>query len=206
MIILKSPLFHDKVRYFNTHDRLKQFLDARVPKLATSNRLSEQDVYAQMNITEVDSLNIGSSADYPSGQLSNFAVHVFVLDGVICTAMEGFLQALKINDTNRQRQICVLTGRDAKRAVTPNHWKDDHVLHWQGVAYLRDSDAYQQLLTRAFDALNTNGGFRQALADTGDQLLTHSMGRTKTNQTVLTADEFMSQLNRLRDLNKKTAQ
>lgn len=40
-------------------------------------------------------MDIGSGTGYPSAALSNFAPHSFVIDGVECASMEGFLQSLK---------------------------------------------------------------------------------------------------------------
>lgn len=45
-----------------------------------------------------EELDIGSGKDYPSNALSNFAPHPFIIDGVECNSMEGFLQSLKFKD------------------------------------------------------------------------------------------------------------
>ena len=37
-------------------------------------------------------MEIGSKGKYPSNALSNFAPHPFVMDGVECASMEGFLK------------------------------------------------------------------------------------------------------------------
>lgn len=71
-------------------------------------------------------------------------------------------------------------------------------MYWHGVEYPRKSEAYQELLTRAYDALFTSKSFRDALAAAGDASFTHSLGGKKQNQTILTASEFIGQLNRLR--------
>lgn len=42
-------------------------------------------------------MDIKSGCGYPASALSNFAPHPFVLDGVYCASMEGFLQSLKFN-------------------------------------------------------------------------------------------------------------
>lgn len=47
---------------------------------------------------EWEALDIGSGKDYPSNALSNFAPHPFVIDGVECNSMEGFLQSLKFKE------------------------------------------------------------------------------------------------------------
>ena len=36
-------------------------------------------------------MDIGSDTGYPSATLSNFAPHTFIIDGVECASMEGFL-------------------------------------------------------------------------------------------------------------------
>jgi predicted NAD-dependent protein-ADP-ribosyltransferase YbiA (DUF1768 family) len=36
-------------------------------------------------------MDIGSSNGFPAGTLSNFSPHPFVIDGVECNSMEGFL-------------------------------------------------------------------------------------------------------------------
>lgn len=36
-------------------------------------------------------MDIGSGTGYPSVALSNFAPHSFVIDGVECASMEGFI-------------------------------------------------------------------------------------------------------------------
>lgn len=46
-------------------------------------------------------MEIYSKNAYPSNSLSNFAAHTFIIDGVLCNSMEGFLQSLKYKN-----QIC----------------------------------------------------------------------------------------------------
>lgn len=62
---------------------------------------------------EWEPLDIHSGHDYPSGALSNFAPHPFVIDGVECASMEGFLQALKFSNPDVQKEVCKLVGRAA---------------------------------------------------------------------------------------------
>lgn len=64
------------------------------------------------------------------------------------------------------------------------------------------SEAYQNLLTKAYDALALNEGFRRALLATRNATLTHSMGKNKESETVLTEREFCGQLHRVRELMK----
>ena len=51
-------------------------------------------------------MDIGSSRSYPAGTLSNFSPHPFVLDGVHCASMEGFLQSIKFKSPEMQEQVC----------------------------------------------------------------------------------------------------
>lgn len=143
-------------------------------------------------------MDIGSGTGYPSSSLSNFAPHPFIIDGVICNSMEGFLQSLKFKDTEMQRYVCTLVGKAAKFKGKKKKWFKNQILYWQGKEIQRDSQEYTDLLTKAFDCLFQNRGFRKALADTQGCTLTHSLGKNKKSETVLTSSEFIGQLNRLR--------
>ena len=59
-------------------------------------------------------MDIGSGSGWPSAALSNFAPHPFVIDGVECASMEGFLQSLKFKEPAMQAEVCKLVGKAAK--------------------------------------------------------------------------------------------
>lgn len=144
-------------------------------------------------------MDIGSGSDYPASNLSNFSPHPFVLDGVECASMEGFLQSLKYSNTDMQEHVCTLVGKQAKFKGKRKKWYREQTLYWQGKSYKRDSKEYQRLLDRAFTALAKNKKFQKALLATGDATLTHSIGHNKQKRTVLTEREFTSRLTRLRE-------
>lgn len=143
-------------------------------------------------------MDIRSNGKWPGSALSNFAAHEFVIDGVKCASMEGFLQSLKHSNPEMQREICTYVGIKAKRAGG-THWQRHQKLYWQGKAYVRTSKEYQELLDRAYDALYANQGFKAALAATGNAILRHSVGKHKEGETCLTVQEFIHRLNKLRD-------
>lgn len=146
-------------------------------------------------------MDIGSGHGYPADALSNFAPHPFVLDGIECNSMEGFLQSLKFSNPDMQREVCKLVGRAAKFKGKKKNWYVKQVLYWQGKEIPRDSDEYQLLLDRAYMAMATqNRGFQCALLATQNAALTHSIGKSKTNETVLTRSEFCSRLIKLRTM------
>lgn len=145
-------------------------------------------------------MDIGSGNSYPSNALSNFSPHPFTFDGVQCASMEGFLQSLKFSNPDMQAYVCTLVGKAAKFKGKKKNWWRDQTLYWKGVPVHRDSEAYQNLITNAYNAIILNDGFRRALKATGKATLTHSMGKNKTNETVLTEREFVGQLTRLREL------
>lgn len=143
-------------------------------------------------------MDIGSGNGYPSAALSNFAPHKFVIDGVVCNSMEGFLQSLKFSNPDMQEHVCTLVGKKAKFKGKKKKWYRDQTLYWQGLPIKRDSAEYQRLLDRAFGALSGNQKFQNALLATGNATLKHSMGRNKINETVLTTQEFCSRLTKIR--------
>lgn len=144
-------------------------------------------------------MDIGSKSGYPSSSLSNFAPHAFVLDDVQCASMEGFLQSLKFSNPDMQVEVCKLVGITAKRRGSKKNWKTTQTLYWRGKPYKRDSEDYQKLLDRAYHALSQNASFQRALLATGSSSLTHSIGKNKINETVLTVQEFTSRLYKLRN-------
>lgn len=150
-------------------------------------------------------MNIGSKSGYPSSALSNFSPHRFYFDGVDCWSMEGLLQAFKFDKVPIQQEVCSLVGIAAKmRGKHRNsNWQERQTLWWNGETFKRDSQEYQHLLDRAYLALATNNGFRKALIASGDAVFTHSIGRRKTSETVLTINEFCSRLTWIRDLINK---
>lgn len=144
-------------------------------------------------------MDIGSGSGYPSDSLSNFAPHPFVIDGVHCSSMEGFLQSLKFESVDMQRYVCTLVGRAAKRKGHKKKWFKKQELYWNGETYKRDSPEYQYLLNRAYNELYKNDGFRRALDATRGCVLTHSIGKSRQNETVLTTSEFCGKLTYMRD-------
>ena len=85
-------------------------------------------------------MDIGSGTGYPSLALSNFAPHSFVIDGVECASMEGFLQSLKFSDPEMQKHVCTLVGKKAKFKDKKKRWWREQKLYWQGKAIDRHGD------------------------------------------------------------------
>ena len=134
-----------------------------------------------------NSIDIKAKAPFPVGALSNFA------------PQEGLLQAFKVADPAEQVRLCGLVGSEAQSAGRRHDWQRTGTLWWKGVATDRLSDAYQNLLDRAYEALfEQSSKFRNALAATGNAQLMHSMGSADPTETILTSEEFCSRLERLR--------
>lgn len=146
-------------------------------------------------------MDIGSGKGFPQGNLSNFTPHPFIIDGVQCASMEGFLQSLKFDKPHIQIEVCKMIGLQAKRRGQKRNknWKRVQKLWWQGQEFNRQSDEYQELLDRAFEALAENSGFKKALLATGKNPLKHSIGKNKKSDTVLTESEFCSRLIKIRN-------
>ena len=144
-------------------------------------------------------IDIWSHSDYPSQVLSNLCSNPFTFDGVQCGSMEGFLQSLKQQDSNKQRQICAMKGRNAKRATTAK-WQADQIVWWKGIAIDRQSEDFQQLLRHAYQAMfDQSERFRTALMATRGMKLYHSRGKSDPFKTILTEQEFCQILTDLRD-------
>ena len=147
-------------------------------------------------------IDIYSKGEYPADALSNFFPHAFRMDGIGCGSMEGFLQALKYKDPEKQAAVCALSGLEAKNAGTKKRlWKIQKRVWWQGKAYGLFSDDLQQLIDRAYRALyEQSEAFRRALRDTQGAALTHTIGRHDMRKTILTEYHFVRRIERLREL------
>lgn len=144
-------------------------------------------------------MDISSGSGYPVSSLSNFAPHEFIRDGVKCASMEGFLQSLKFQNKEMQKYVCSLVGKSAKFKGKNKKWQKTGNLYWQGEVIKRDSERYQKLLDKAYNALAKNQSFKKALLATGNATLTHSIGKNKISETILTKTEFVSRLTKIRD-------
>lgn len=152
------------------------------------------------DVFESKTLDIHSKGKFPSNVLSNFHESKFKFDGIQINSMEGFLQSLKTSDEVLQKQICKLTGKDAKNAGIgiAEHY-DMKTLHWNGQELDRFSDDYQSLLKRVYKAkFEQDPLFRRALEESKDKTLIHSIGKTSPEETILTEEEFVSVLTWLR--------
>lgn len=153
--------------------------------------------------TKNNVIDIHSKGGYPSCALSNFAEYEFYVDGVKCSSMEGFLQSLKFRSAKKQKQICLLSGINAKNASRRTfahfRWRITHRLYWQGKPVNRFSDEYHTLLDSAYNELAKNKEFRRALENSANCKLIHSIGKSDTRKTILTEYEFVSRLTRIRD-------
>lgn len=146
-------------------------------------------------------MDIGSKHGYPSGALSNFAPRRFEIDGVQCNSIEGFLQSLKFANVDMQEFVCTLVGLAAKRKGRGKKWWTTQTLWWKGQPYKRDSKEYQELLFKAYYCVwSQDKSFHKALVATNGATLTHSIGKNKINQTILTEREFISFLNFFRSV------
>lgn len=144
-------------------------------------------------------MDIGSGNGYPSASLSNFSGHRFVIDNVICNSMEGFLQSLKFKQPLIQEEVCKLTGVKAKYKGKNKKWWQTQTLYWKEKEIKRESEEYQDLLDRAYQAMyDQSESFRNALKASNNAILTHSLGKTDKSKTVLTVSEFCSRLTQLR--------
>jgi predicted NAD-dependent protein-ADP-ribosyltransferase YbiA (DUF1768 family) len=141
-------------------------------------------------------INIDEDPDF--ALLSNFSENHFLIDGIECYSMEGFLQSLKFNDPEKQWIVCKMVGKQAKFKGKKKKWWMNQKLYWLGEEVDRHSLEYQHLLDKAFGSLAENKEFLNALMRTGNQIIMHPSGKDDPFRTVLTNEEFISRLHRIR--------
>lgn len=131
--------------------------------------------------------------------LSNFTPRLFVFRGYRFASMEGFLQSLKFPLLEKQARVRGMVGIQAKRIGKKKKWYLDQTLYWLETPIDRHGDTYVELVCQAFDALfEQDESFRHSLSRTKGFTLIHSRGHSDPRRTVLTEQEFVSNLERLR--------
>ena len=156
-------------------------------------------LYIKWLVWRGKAVDIWSKSDYPADVLSNLCSNGFRFDGMVCGSMEGFLQSLKQKDKDKQRQICSMKGKNAKK-MTSAGWQTEQIVWWKGVAIDRQSEEYGQLVRRAYQAMfEQNESFCISLMATRGQILFHSRGESNPFKTILTEDELCTILTEMRD-------
>jgi predicted NAD-dependent protein-ADP-ribosyltransferase YbiA (DUF1768 family) len=145
-------------------------------------------------------LDLGYRNEGLGKALSNLCEYPFVLDGVQCRSIEGFLQSLKFQELDAQDMMLGMFGYKAwKTGQVGNDWRESQTLWWRGVPYQRTSREYHMLLERAYNAcFEQNETFRKSLFDTGVDVLTHTTGNHDPTMTTLTEWEYIYNMYRLR--------
>ncbi len=138
-----------------------------------------------------------------SSVLSNLFPNRFTISKTYdCASMEGFLRSLTIkSDTDAIIELCGLSGINAYkvRSVLPD-WRQTQTLYFNGESLRRGTIKQKNIITMAYDALfEQSSVFRMALRKYKDKIFMHSIGCDDRTQTLLTTDEYLYQLNRLKE-------
>ena len=121
-----------------------------------------------------------------------------MMNGIYFGSLEGFLQGLRVKNPEYQKVVFQKHGIDAKRIGYRFPIKNQ-TLYYLGVVFNRHSTYYVELLERAFnECIKQNEIFRNALEETKDMELIHSIGKDDPNDTILTNAEFLGLLMDLR--------
>lgn len=148
---------------------------------------------------ETNTLDIRSNGLYPSNVLSNLCSNGFRFDGMVCGSMEGFLQSLKREDRDKQRQICSMKGGNARK-MSVTSWQTNQMLWWKGRVINRQSEEYQLLVRQAYTAMfEQSERFRVALMQTRGMNLSHTTGEENPYKTILTPAELCAILTEIRE-------
>ena len=145
-------------------------------------------------------VDIRSGTSSVAGRLSNLSHRRFTLDGVECGSIEGALQSFKFKGEDMQANICKLGGMKAKRAGSSKNWRQKQLLYWKGEEIPRDSKECKILLDKLYQsAFDQCDKYRKDMLSCVGVTFTHSLGKRKIQDTVITTREFTSRLTKLRD-------
>lgn len=158
-------------------------------------------------ITLMDNvLDININLWTPSNLLSNLRPNEFVFEGVKCSSMESFLQSLKYNNTEKQKEVCMLSGEEARvKGRKKFFWKLSGNVYWKGLKFKRNSREFDNLILSAYKSLyNQSEDLRLGLSCTKDDKLVYTEGKRNKRRTILTEEEFVSCLEKIRSIEERS--
>ena len=147
-------------------------------------------------------IDIYSKGEYPSNVLSNFYPRDFSFYGIKIGSAEGFLQSLKFKNPKKQVRICALGGKAAKKKGGRKFlWKITGNVYWNGHRIRRDGPVFFSLVYKFYVYMYLEDeNFSKALKSTCGKKLVHSIGKHDKRKTILTEEEIIGILERIRDL------
>jgi len=144
-------------------------------------------------------INIRFKGENLERRLSNLYPYSFEFDGIVYASMEAFFGTLRTPSLIEKQKLYNISGMESWYLGHKFSWYENQEVYYKDKAINRHSQEYDDLIKAAFDALYTNEGFKQALRESGNYKLTHTIGKTAKDKTLLTRKEFIGHLNRLRN-------
>lgn len=132
-------------------------------------------------------------------RLSNLYPYSFTFNEITFASMEAFIGSLRTQTMTEKQKIYSTHGMNSWYMGHKFSWYEKQEVYYKDKVISRHSQEYEDLITAAFNALFTNDDFKQALRESGDCTLTHTIGKTAKDKTLLTRKEFIGHLNRLRN-------
>lgn len=132
-------------------------------------------------------------------RLSNLYPYSFTFNEITFASMEAFIGSLRTQTMTEKQKIYSTHGMNSWYMGHKFSWYEKQEVYYKDKVISRHSQEYEDLITAAFNALFTNDDFKLALRESGDCTLTHTIGKTAKDKTLLTRKEFIGHLNRLRN-------
>lgn len=119
------------------------------------------------------------------------------------SSIESVLQGIKYQNKKTQNKVFKYSGVDAYHTRACNSfdfWGNNGLLYWQGKKIKRNEQEYQDFLDELYLSVFKNPLYFRAIIATNNKYLLHHIGRTDSNETVLTRYEYESRLYALQKL------
>ena len=145
-----------------------------------------------------NTIDIHFKCDNLEKRLSNLYPYQFEFDGITYASMEAFFGSLRTPDFIEKQKLYSTYGMDSWYKGHRFSWYEKQEVYYKDKTINRHSTEYDDLITAIFDALFTNEELKQALLESENCKLTHTIGKTAKDKTLLTRKEFIGHLNRLR--------
>lgn len=146
-------------------------------------------------------VNVGYKLDGEQSKvLSNLFPYKFYFKGHKFESVESIFQSFKFKDKASQKLVFKYSGLNSNRikACSNYDWRVSKKLYFLGYEMARESLEYELFIDELYVSLLFNPLFKNALLNTKDKYILHSIGEMEKGKTTFSRYEFEKELNTLK--------
>lgn len=131
--------------------------------------------------------------------LSIYFPNDFEIDGIKCISMQNFICGLIEPVQAKQKIICSSFSEEQLLDIEANQSRyiKHNVLYWKGIPFKKNSPKFEFFITKAYNELFNNEGFKNFLMGAGEYPIFVDYREEKNKKYLITPNQHIKQLQRL---------